>query len=747
MEIHRSDGICLSADALAGGIIHVKAYGIDGPVESLLDRYCFIEQIPAEKGAEDGRTIRIDGGLTFRVDDDLGFSLARGDEVIFKTMDDNRPGTAATVYRNKGFRISTSISAGERFIGFGDQNRKGFLLNGQRESLWIRNQCSYIPVPFFMSSRGYGVFINTSRRIFFDFGSEKQDRCSFKVEKDYLDIYIMTGQSYADIIRSYARLTGMPQLPPLFTFGSWIVAQEHIRAHELLSLAYQLREAKIPCDILALEPGWMEKMYDESITKNWHPERFPYFPWGDKRPSTFINDLKLMGYHFGLWMLSNYDHTWEEERRIGGATIDVTNDDVPVIARADLELAEKDEHFGHQPMRMDTVTRPEEPYFEHLKKFVDQGVDYFKQDGYAQINLHPDRLHGNGRHDDEMHNIHYMIYTRQMIRGFEEHTKRRAFTLAVSGWAGFQRFPGIWTGDTGGGPQSLVGMLQDALMGQPIVTCDMNVDSIEGIHLGFLLPWAQINSWDYYRYPLYKGKFLLDVFRAYADLRMRLMPFFYSLARQAACTALPIMRPMLLVYPERAEAYQLTGQFELGDAFLVSAYTSVVTLPSGQWFDYWTGRIYTGDWKEQHIGFPKDRGGHLFVKEGAVIPLWPAQQYTGEAAVDTITWQLFPGTKASGTGALYSDDGISFEYRGGAYAEAELSFERTARGMKIFWGDVTGREAQRITKLANDLEILGVTCASVLIDGKDVSCTMNEAKDRVCISGVLFGSVIEIDFL
>jgi alpha-glucosidase (family GH31 glycosyl hydrolase) len=745
MNIEREDKVTLKIKTFQDGIIRIQAGGIDGFQDSLLNRYNFIESLETlDTASWEDHKLSLPDSHSLIVNPDLSFALLNGDDLLFETVSGYCPGTGSTCFQNKGYAFCSTIDDEEKLIGFGDQYRQGFLLNGQRESLWIRNQSDYIPVPFFMSSKGYGILFNTTRRLYYDFGVTESDKSIINVATEYMDIYIFTGSDYWDIIRKYTLLTGRPQIPPMYTFGLWMVAHSEIRAHELLQLAVEMRKDKIPCDILALEPLWMEKAYDDSLEKKWNEERFPHAPWAQK-DDTFIGNLKLMGYHFGLWMLSDYDHTWDEERRINGKLPDIyaASDDMTIPEQ--LQLVEEDDHFGHVPMRMDKITKPEEPYFEHLKKFVDEGVDYFKQDGYALINLHPDRLYGNQCHDDVMHNIHYMIYTRQMLRGMEEHTGRRAFTMAVAGWAGFQKFSGTWTGDTGGGDQSLCGILQLATVGHAFATCDMEVNTVPGIHMGLLLPWAQLCSWAYYKYPVYKGEEIKTVFRNYINLRMQLLLLYYSLAREAELSGKSIARPLHLVYPEIDVAYALRKEFMLGDAFLVGVYSNEVVLPKGQWFDYWTNRVVSGDWSNVELTSDnKLYGGALFVKPGAIIPLIPVQQYVSERELKQLTFQIFPAAGRSEFN-LYLDDGVSLKHRDGKYAEATLYCDSATNKVEVYWGDISGDEPERISSLNYSIELLGmVDVTAVDVDGVDTSFMIDELANRTFIPAVKFGSKVVI---
>ena len=362
-EFSADRNITLKTENCSSGIVRLQYGGLDGYIESLLNRYNFIEPLYGSNEQWSDNSLSLPDGFKLKIQEDLGFSILRDGEEVLSSQSGWQPATAETVYRNKGYNLRLSQKENEKFIGFGDIERKKFLLNGKADSLWIRNQVSYIPVPFFMSSNGYGILFNTTRRLFFDFGKKEPGINSFLVEKDFLDIYIITGRNYLDIIGKYTDLTGKPAIPPRFTFGLWMTVNTEIRSHELLQLALQFRNEKIPCDLLALEPLWMETLYDETVDKKWNEERFPHFPWADKSPSTFIGNLKSMGYHFGLWMCSNYDHTWEEERKIAGETLNVEANENDFLGAENMELMEEDDHFGHHPMLMDKITVPDQPFF------------------------------------------------------------------------------------------------------------------------------------------------------------------------------------------------------------------------------------------------------------------------------------------------------------------------------------------------------------------------------------------------
>ena len=735
-------GMTLGVEVLADGIVHLQGGGLDGEMEALLERYNFVRRLSPDNSARvSDNSISFGKDWNLQFTGDFSFVLSCADKTVIKTGDGYCPGTAPTRYSNKGYSFNWDFSPEEKFMGMGDGNRKTLLLNGQYREAQVRNISSYIPVPFFISSNGYGVFINTTRRIRFDFGKKEKSRGFFKVEKDYLDIYVITGETPFEIIAKYTSLTGRLRMPTLFSFGLTIECHELINAHELLNLAHKMREQGIPCDTLSLEPGWAEKFYDYSLEKTWSKERFPYYAWAAKSPRSFIGVLKGMGYHFALWLATDYDYTWEEERRIKKT---VQSGDAAEAFFEDDTVAEIDDAHLQYPFHMDKVTKPEEAYFEHLKKFVDEGVEIFKQDANAIMLSHPDRYYGNGRLDDEMGNFHYLLYTRQMVEGYEAHTGRRATAKACSGWAGYQEFPGVWTGDIGGGEKPLASLLQGAIAGQTIGVCDMNVEDLRGIHLGSLLPWCAINSFAWYSYPAYFTGINREAFIYYLGLRMQMLPFYYSHARGSSLSGIPFLRPMPLLYPEREEAYHLVRQYMLGNELLVSAFPETITLPEGKWYDWWNDEILAGDWTAKTVKYPENRGGHLFIREGALFPLTEKSLHAMEKPVKKLNWRVFPGRENSSF-LVYLDDGLTLEYRDGKYAQATLHGTPGRNSFKLHWSEIEGTEPDRISCLNNSYEILtDRKVEKALVNGSPVAVENCPASGNTVIESCKYGDQIEI---
>lgn len=565
-----------------------------------------------------------------------------------------------------GFSAEFEITADERLFGLGDVNKESVSRRGLRVMMFVQDCVSYVPIPFLMSTRGWGLFVNTTWRHAFDVGSENPCRLRFWAPQGELDYYLILGSSLPDLLDRYTEIVGKPALLPLWAYGLTFVCNTRADARDLLDECLRFRREEFPCDVIGLEPGWMENFYDTSAETDWHPERFhiPYWQKEGKHSGTFISAVERMGFKLSLWLCCEWDVSYYEERLAGAAKAE------PAWCEQ-FRLKDygefDDPHM--RPTLMDRITKPDEPWFEHLKKFVDQGVAAFKMDGCGIVNMHPDRKWGNGMDDEEFHNLYPLLVNKQMSLGFREHTGRRPMIYTSAGYTSIQKYSATWAGDIGGGADVLISMLNLGLSGHSNTSCDMHVYSKEGIHFGFLQTWSQINSWITWDQPWFLGEKLEPIFRYYARLRYRLMPYIYSMAHVAAKSGMPVMRAMPLMFSDDPEMDAHPLQYMLGDFILTAGYTNYVRLPNGLWIDFWTGKCYRGP-QEFKCDIPEDRGGPLFIRGGAVIPNWPDMAYVGQKPLNRLILHVYPGGES--TFVLYEDDGISYEYASGSVATTSI---------------------------------------------------------------------------
>jgi len=656
----------LRVDFLTDRMVRIRAAEDGSFDETGLNRYGFItEPEPSGLNVEfaEGKTglEAKCGRLRLRVEKDNEAIVLEhaetGDEILRQV--DVQCGDAGSMAR-------FAAQADEDWVGFGDQTRDRLYHHGHVCDLHVCNVKSYIPVPFFMSTRGYGVLINATHRIRCDMAASDPNHFSWNTGRSQVDYYVMVGRDYRELLDLYTDLTGKPKLPPEWAFGLWYICRTQANDFEAVSDALNFRRERIPCDVLGLEPGWMEKNYDLSIDKSWSKDRFPIPRYAYKGPHNFFNAIQRMGFHMELWLCNEYDLSYEAERRVAALK---PSSEAGESAGHFQKDAEQDEHFEHV-RRADHLTKEDEPWFEHLKKFVDQGIDFFKQDGAFQVLEHPDRVWGNGMLDAEMHNLYPLLYVRQMYEGFAEHTGRRPVVFTPAGWAGFQAWCGTWTGDTGGRLPTLGAMLNTSMVGHSWATNDMEVAEKEGIHFGYLQPWSQINSWNYFRMPCVQGDELCRMHKDYGRLRSRLIPYLYSWARHATKTGYPLMVPLVLEFQNDPICRDNRHQYLLGRDLLVCIYEKDVYLPAGLWKDFWTGEVLEGG-RHVTISWPENRGGGLFVRSGGIVPFGPLMQFRGQKPLDEIDIYLFPGERESGL-EFYEDDGVSLKHLDGEYATTEL---------------------------------------------------------------------------
>lgn len=640
-------------------------------------------------------------------------------------------GFEGSAYQNDGYCIAISLDEKERLFGLGDEDRTAIMKRGKKSKIWQTNVTSYAPIPYLMSSLGWSFLNNCTYAQTFDLGATQKDKVQIQACQGVIDFFVFLSDSMPGALNLYTDVAGKPLVLPKYAYGFTFVCNEEEGARELLEDCLHFRQEDIPCDTMGLEPGWMETLYDYSVNKKWDPTRF-YIPyWQPKNYGgswSFFYNLRQMGFRLSLWLCCDYDLLWEEEH---------TYLDIGENSFDGAEII--DEHFAGTVV-MDQITKPKEPWFEHLKKFVDQGASAFKLDGAKQVLEHPDRLWAGKYLDAEVHNVYPVIYSKQMKEGFSNYTGKRALIYTPALYAGSQQYCASWAGDTGGGADTLVSILNLALCGHTNASCDMDPTDLKGIHYGFLMPWSQLLGWRNWHHPWFLGEELKEGIRFYSKLRSSLFPYLYSMAHKAADTGLPMARPLSLMYPDVPEYDTVLNTYLLGDSFLVSAFSTTVTLPEGGWIDFWTGDYYSGGTTISYTP-PSGRGGALFVKAGSIFAMQAPMPYLDKAMPDHYNIRIYPGSSCSFT--LVEDDGISYDYLHGGKAETHMQLSAVEQNQNTFTlekraGSFLGRAAnwpydQNATYDTDDSPkcppVSGFTIelyapappASITLDGKTVS--------------------------
>ena len=664
-----SNGRKFEVRVIDEGVIRFRTAKDSDFAESLLSRYNVLKEsgeIDADF-AESGDAFSITScGIGLVIDKATGSLTVTGTK---EPLTFDFDGFEGKPYTNRGFTISATLSDDERLFGLGDESRTSIARRGTVSRLDIRNIASYGPIPFIMSTNGYGFLLNCTYAHTFDIGATEKDKMVIKSHKGTIDFYLFVAKSgkLADILDLQASVTGRPLMMPKSFYGFTFVLNEQTNAREMLWDCLMFRREDIPCDMVGLEPQWMSKHYDRSVDKKFDDDRFympGWLPQNQSGPETFFFSLRKMGYKVSLWLCQDYDLLFEEEKQAGELAKKL-NKEYTFEGASIL-----DEHLAC-PNYQDWVTRRDEPWFEHLKKFVDNGASAFKLDGAWQVNDHPDRLWGGKYFDDEIHNVYPVLYVKQMMQGFRDYTDgRRAIIYTPCMYAGSHQYCASWAGDTGGGYDTVVAMLNYGLSGHTNVTADMEAITREGIHYGFFMPWVQQLGWRNWQQPWFLGDELEGIIRYYAKLRSSLFPYIYSTAYKASVTSLPIARSLSLIYGDRPEYDYVTNCYMFGDSFLVGVFDMKITLPAGKWYDYFTGKIYEGG-RTLDYEIPEGRGGALFVKCGSIIPTMEPTPYVEAFKGDKYTVDLYHGENCEFE--LYEDDGLTYDYLNGDYAVTRMS--------------------------------------------------------------------------
>ncbi|MEW6073226.1 MAG: TIM-barrel domain-containing protein [Planctomycetota bacterium] len=513
---------------------------------------------------------------------------------------------------------------------------------GQRVASWTQDalgtttERAYKNVPFLLSTAGFGVFVNTTRRVDFALGVDSVRAWSFAVAGDSLDYFVILGPEPAAILDRYTRLTGRPGLPPQWSFGLWMSGTGAYRTQvEIEAMARGLHDRDIPCAVIHVEPWWMR------------PRKYADFVWNDEAfpdPAGLVRRLGEMGYRLSL-----YEHPYvsvESELfaagRERGYFARRPDGEVYVIeyglSRSSRpgERAAGPHDTWNAPVAIVDFTNPAATrWWQELHRpLLALGVAAFKTDFGEDVPA--DARFADGTTGEEMHNLYPLLYNRAVYEITAEATGE-GIVWSRAGWAGSQRYPTCWGGDPACDYDSLAASLRGGLSlglsGVPFWSHD-----IGGYHgtpderlyvrwaqLGLLSPHARAHG-ETPREPWRYGPRAEEIFRRYAKLRRRLLPYLHAQAIASARTGIPLLRALVLEWPHDPSAWSIEDEFLLGDAFLVAPVLDAtdrrrIYFPPGRWIDFWSGTEHDGErWADYDAPLEVLP---LFVRAGTTLPMEP----------------------------------------------------------------------------------------------------------------------------
>ena len=562
-------------------------------------------------------------------------------------------GYAIMAGNNTYIREHLSLSVGECVYGLGERFTP-FVKNGQVVDMWNEDggtisELAYKNIPFYITNRGYGVFVNDPGRVSFEVASENVERVQFSVEGEYLEYFIIGGGSMKNALENYTKLTGRPQLPPAWSFGLWLTTSFTTNYDEktVTSFIDGMIERDIPLHVFHFDCFWMKEMH--WVDFEWDKRVFP-------EPSQMLKCLKEKGVKICVWINPYVSHLSKlfDEGKEKGYFLKKPNGDVW-------------QTDDWQPgMAIVDFTNPEACrwYSEKLKELIRMGVDCFKTDFGERIPT--DVVYFDSSDPQKMHNYYTYLYNKTVFETLQEaFGKGNAVVFARSATAGSQKFPVHWGGDCLASYESMAETLRGGLS---LSLCGFgfwshDIGGFEStatpdlykrwVAFGLLSSHSRLHGNSAYKVPWLYDEEAVDVLRFFTKLKCKLMPYIFSAAVEAVEKGIPVLRPMVLEFPDDPACNYLDRQYMLGSSLLVAPIFSPdgevqYYVPEGIWTNILTGeKIVGGRWrKEKHDYFSLP----LLARPNSIIPIGSCDtrpDYDYAANVTLNIYELEDGKTAS----------------------------------------------------------------------------------------------------
>lgn len=617
----------------------------------------------------------------------------------------------------RGYQFSLPLGEREQVYGLGLQ-LLSFNQRGKKKMLRVNSDPvadtgdSHAPVPFYVTSDGYGVLIDSLRYLTVYCGSEARRLPTESVsaqtsggtvsasgaEELYAtrarsggseviveipraqgaDVYVFGGPSMREAVQRYNLFSGGGCVPSLWGLGVWYRCKADFKTEGVLDFAKEFREAGIPCDVLGLEPGWQSHSY--SCSHTWGP--------GFPDPAKMMDELSAMDFHINLW------------------THAFTHPSSPIHEALTPRSGDYLVWEGLVPDFSDPEARTIYADFV-AKEHVDKGSSGYKLDecdnsdfigfpwSFPEISRFPSGLDG-----EQMHSAFGTLYQHAVQSAFEKRD-RRTYGEVRSAYALAASMPYVLYSDLYDHQSFIRGVVTSGFSGLlwcPEVRHAVSAeDLIRRIESVVFSPQALVNAW-YIQNPPWQQwvteannagvlheerTWVTDICRRMFELRMQFLPYLYSAFMDYHLTGAPPFRAPVMDDPSDPNLWHLDTEYMMGDRVLVAPVIAGITsrdvyLPKGAWRDFWTGKRYEGG-QSYHLDVPIDRI-LVFVKDDSILPLAQPTLHTGDPAIRQLTVHVY-GSGEQGI-TLFEDDGTTFAYRSGAQNKLHLTWDhgvKTAR--------------------------------------------------------------------
>jgi alpha-D-xyloside xylohydrolase len=551
---------------------------------------------------------------------------------------------------SRRFAATFELAPDEKIFGGGESftrlDKRGQKINAfTRDGMGVQGQLMYKPIPFFLSSRGYGMFVHTSAPVTFDFGQFFDQHNVVYAADESLDLFVFLGDP-KDVLSEYTALTGRSPVPPLWSFGFWMSRITYKSEAEVRDVAAKLRRYRIPADVIHLDTGWFET--------DWRSDyRFSTTRFRD--PPGLIADLKKQGFRVSLWQ---YTYFTPKNGLFGeivknGFAVKNENGDGP-FEDAVIDLS--------NPSAVDW-------YQKKLESLLKMGVGAIKVDFGEGAPINGQYFSGKtGLYE---HNLYPLRYNRAVAE-ITKRTTGDSIIWARSAWAGSQRYPLHWGGDAENTNSAMAaelrGGLSFGLSGFTYWSHDVG-GFVDRAPRDLYRRWMAFGALTSHtrthgappREPWEYDEKLTDDFRRALNLRYSLMPYIYAQAKDSSSKGYPMLRTLFFEFPEDPTAWMIEDEYMFGADLLVAPLfeegkdSRRVYLPPGAWIDYQTAAVYQGGrWHEISAG---EIPIVLLVRDRAVLPHAAPAQNTAEIDWKNIELRVFSSDNKPAAGLFAAPDG------------------------------------------------------------------------------------------
>ena len=538
-----------------------------------------------------------------------------------------------------------TLTADEMIFGCGE-SATGLNKAGQKVNLFVTDPQGpetdqmYKPIPFFMSNRGYGMFMHTSAPVTCDFGATYIGLNKMFMGDENLDLFVFFGEP-KDILDEYTDLVGKPGMPPLWSFGTWMSRITYFSEKEGYDVAANIRKNKYPCDVIHFDTGWFD--VDWQCDYKFSENRF-------QNPQQMLKDLRSQGFHVCLWQLPYFTPK---------------NRYFSELIEKDMYVKNGNGELPYEDVVLD-FSNPETVkwYQDKLAGLLNIGVSAIKVDFGEAAPLNG--IYASGKSGWYEHNLYPVRYD-MAVSEITKKLHNENIMWARTAWAGSQRYPLHWGGDAATTNTGLLGTLRAGLSfglsGFSFWSHDMGgfVKSTpedlycRWIPFGFLTSHTRAHGAPPTEPWLYDSKRVQDVFRKSAEMKYRLMPYVYAQAKECTEKGLPMLRALFVEFPDDPGAWKVDDEYLFGSQILVAPLLEsgmtgrTVYLPEGKWIDYQTEKVYEGGWHRIEAG---SLPIIMLVRDGSVLPHLKLAQSTAEMDWSKMSLKVYSADKKQAEGLV-----------------------------------------------------------------------------------------------